>query len=124
MQTAKIWYVNVFVRDLDRAIDFYGKTLGLELRHASPEHGYAGFAAGPVGLGLAEVAEGAPQADLVGRHTGVGLGVPDLPAAYEELRGRGVRFTLAPEKQPWGGFMAIFADPDGNLFYLDQLAPK
>ncbi len=28
---------------------------------------------------------------------------------------------MAPQKQPWGGFMALFADPDGNVFYLDQI---
>jgi len=34
---------------------------------------------------------------------------------------KGVRFTMEPEKQPWGGFMGMFADPDGNVFYLDEL---
>jgi predicted enzyme related to lactoylglutathione lyase len=29
---------------------------------------------------------------------------------------------MAPSKQPWGGYMAMFADPDGNIFYLDQAA--
>jgi predicted enzyme related to lactoylglutathione lyase len=121
MHKPSVWYVNVFVSDLERAIDFYEKKLGLELRHAAREHGYAAFTAGPVGLGLAQVEQGAPEAGLVGRHTGVGLGVPDLASAYEQLRGRGVRFTQPPEKQPWGGFMAMLADPDGNVFYLDQL---
>jgi predicted enzyme related to lactoylglutathione lyase len=122
MPTPTLWYVNVFVRDLGRAIEFYGEALGLELRHANREHGYASFDAGPVSLGLAEVRDPSGEAaPPVGRHTGIGLGVADLLAAYEQLRARGVRFTLPPEKQPWGGFMAVFADPDGNLFYLDQL---
>ena len=47
--------------------------------------------------------------------------VPDLNAAYEQLKAKGVRFTMVPTKQPWGGFMATFADPDGNVFYLDEL---
>jgi len=122
MLEPRIWYVNVFVSDLGRAIEFYGSTLGLVLRHEDREHGYASFVAGPVGLGLAEVRSDSPEAPgLVGRHTGVGLGVADLAKAYEDLRRRGVRFTMPPQKQPWGGFMAMFADPDGNLFYLDQL---
>ena len=58
---------------------------------------------------------------MVGRHTGIGFGVPDLRAAYEQLRAQGVRFTMVPTQQPWGGFMAMFADPDGNIFNLDQL---
>ena len=28
---------------------------------------------------------------------------------------------MPPTQQPWGGFMAMFTDPDGNVFYLDQL---
>ena len=32
-----------------------------------------------------------------------------------------VRFTMPPSKQPWGGYMALFADPDGNIFYLDSV---
>ena len=58
---------------------------------------------------------------LIGRHTGIAFAVPDLDAAYRELAAKRVRFTLPPTKQPWGGYLATFADPDGNIFYLDQL---
>ncbi|MYE83616.1 MAG: hypothetical protein F4X36_17595 [Gammaproteobacteria bacterium] len=30
-------------------------------------------------------------------------------------------FTRPPTREPWGGYMAIFADPDGNTYYLDQV---
>jgi len=121
MQRPRLWYVNVFVTDLERAIDFYGSALGLALRHADREHGYASFDAGPVSLGIARVDDAPERAGLVGRHTGVGLGVADLEASYAALREKGVPFSMAPEQQPWGGFMAMFSDPDGNVFYLDQL---
>lgn len=121
MQTPRVWYVNVFVSDLERSVGFYREKLGLPLRHADREHGYASFDAGAVSLGLARVSRDSPEAALVGRHTGVGLGVADLMAAYQELRAAGVRFTMEPERQPWGGFMAMLADPDGNVFYLDEL---
>lgn len=116
----RIAYVNVFVADLDRAIAFYGDTLGLVVEFASPEHGYASFSAGAVRLGLA--LPGADQASLVGRHTGIGLEVADLEAEHARLAGLGVRFAMPPTRQPWGGYMAMFADPDGNQFYLDQVA--
>jgi predicted enzyme related to lactoylglutathione lyase len=111
-----IAYVNVFVTDLTRAIEFYRDRLGLHLQFASPEHGYASFAAGGVRLGIA--VPGPAQAELVGRHTGVGLEVADLEAEHGRLSGLGVAFTMPPTKQPWGGFMAMIADPDGNVFYL------
>ena len=46
--------------------------------------------------------------------------MPDVDLAYQALSERGVTFESPPAKQPWGGYMAIFGDPDGNLFYLDQ----
>jgi catechol 2,3-dioxygenase-like lactoylglutathione lyase family enzyme len=117
----RLWYVNVFVTDLERAVAFYEKTLGFPLRFKDERFGYAGFLPEGIRLGVARVAPGSPEAALAGRHTGVGLGVPDLNAAYEELKAKGVRFTMVPTKQPWGGYMAMIADPDGNLFYLDEL---
>lgn len=116
----QIAYVNVFVSDLDRAIGFYEQQLGLALEHTSPEHGYASLSAGPVRLGLAVV--GSDQQELLSRHTGVGLAVSDLEAEHRRLSRLGVRFTMPPTRQPWGGFMALVADPDGNVFYLDQIS--
>lgn len=115
-----IAYVNVFVSDLERAVEFYGKTLGLKLIRSEAGHGYASFAAGPVSLGLAIA--GPDQAELVGRHTGVGFAVDDLEAEHARLAGEGVGFSMAPARQPWGGFMAMFDDPDGNVFYLDEIS--
>ena len=81
------------------------------------QFGYASFATAEVGFAIART----DDANLVGRHTGVGFGVKDLIAAHRDLAAKGVDFWMPPEKQPWGGFMAMFRDPDGNSFYLDQL---
>ncbi len=122
MLDPQLWYVNVFVTDLERAVEFFRDTLGLPLQFQEEKFGYASFAPKGVRFGVARVDPSSPESpSLVGRHTGIGFGVPDLSAAYEQLEAEGVRFTMVPTKQPWGGFMATFADPDGNLFYLDQL---
>ena len=115
-----IQYVNVFVSDLQRAVEFYESTLGLKLEQTDAGHGYASFSAGPIRLGLAVA--GPEQADLVGRHTGVGLAVADLEAEHARLAGLGVEFPMAPSRQPWGGFMALLKDVDGNVFYLDEVS--
>lgn len=115
----QISYVNVFVSDLAEATAFYRDLLGLGLQFSSPEHGYASFSAGGVRLGVA--VPGSEQSQLRGRHTGVGFAVPDLEAEHARLLGLGVHFTMPPTKQPWGGFMAMFSDADGNVFYLDQV---
>jgi predicted enzyme related to lactoylglutathione lyase len=120
MATNGIGYVNIFVRDLERAVEFYQKKLGLALNFSDADHAYASLKAGPISLGLAVAGE--DQQELLGRHTGVGLVVDDLEAEYARLVGLGVRFSMPPERQPWGGFMALVDDPDDNKLYLDEVS--
>jgi predicted enzyme related to lactoylglutathione lyase len=117
-----VGYVNVFVTDLERALDFYERRLGLKPEHVDAEHGYASFDAGPVRLGLAAVS--GEHVALAGRHTGVGLVVDDLEAEHARLVGLGVEFEAPPTRQPWGGFMALVKDPSGNRLYLDEVSAK
>jgi predicted enzyme related to lactoylglutathione lyase len=122
MENLKLAYVNVYVSNLARSVEFYQKTLGLKLYFSDAKFGYASVDAGPVRIGLAQVDPKDEQTTaLIGRQTGVGFGTSDLKAAHAELEAKGVPFPMKPEKQPWGGFMALFADPDGNVFYLDEL---
>ncbi len=116
----EVAYVNIFVNDLDRAVEFYDSKLGLTLMHSDPGHGYASLSAGRIRLGLAVA--GADHQALVGRLTGVGLAVADLEAEYSRLSGLGVTFGMPPTRQPWGGFMALVTDPDGNTLYLDEVS--
>ena len=118
---SRIGYVNVGVRDLERAVVFYRDVLGFTLRFSEPKFNYAQFDVG--GLTFAVAASetdgftgGAPG----NRHTGIGIVVPDVDAAYRELKAKGVEFTMEPSKQPWGGYMGMFRDPDGNQYYLDS----
>ncbi len=122
MNAPTLSYVNLYVSDLARSVEFFEKTLGLELQFSDPSFGYASFAVGPVRMGLAQVdVDDESNRGLVGRQTGFGFAVPDLVAAHEELSARGVSFPMEPAKQPWGGFMGLFEDPDRNVFYLDEL---
>jgi len=108
-------YVNIFVSNFQKALDFYQAQLGLPLIFADEEFRYASFATPGAQLAIVET----DQSELVGRHTGVGLTVMNLDDAHRELKER-VNFITEPEKQPWGGYMAMIADPDNNLFYLDE----
>ena len=115
MSAMRIGYVNVFVSDFDRAVEFYQNIIGLELTMREDQLGYASFVAGPVSFAVAETEDSA----LVGKHTGIGFIVEDLDAAYADLVAKGVHFDMPPTKQPWGGTLALMKDPDGNVFYLD-----
>jgi len=119
----RIGYVNVGVRDLERGVAFYRDVMGFKLMYSEPEHHYAAFEVGGMRFAIAASETDAFTGREPGnRHTGIGLVVPDVDAAAADLTSKGVRFTLPPGKQPWGGYMGIFSDPDGNLFYLDQAA--
>jgi uncharacterized glyoxalase superfamily protein PhnB len=48
------------------------------------------------------------------------LTTDDVQASYEELKGRGVEFTEAPEERPYG-IDSGFRDPSGNSFRLTQI---
>jgi predicted enzyme related to lactoylglutathione lyase len=50
---------------------------------------------------------------------GLVLRSDDLQADYAGLKSRGVEFEGPPQRQPWGT-EAVFRDPDGNSFVLQQ----
>lgn len=51
----------------------------------------------------------------------VNLAVDDIVAVHARLERAGVVFTRLPETEAWGGRVASFLDPDGNLIQLMQL---
>lgn len=115
----KIGYVNIFVSDIERSRAFFEDALGLKCNVADQEHGYASYSAGDISFGTAVT----DDTSLLGRHTGVGFMVEDIDQAYQNLTSSGVEFEMPPTAQPWGGVLALFKDPDGNVFYLDPGMP-
>ncbi len=111
-------YVNIFVSNLDRSVAFYRDVIGLDLIFSSAEYRFASFSAGSLRVGLAVA--GKEHEDLVGRHTGVGFEVADVAETFDRLIEQGATSVMAPSSQPWGGFMGLISDPDGNVFYLDE----
>ncbi|PYM90024.1 MAG: hypothetical protein DME04_24335 [Candidatus Rokuibacteriota bacterium] len=51
----------------------------------------------------------------------VNLLVDDIHALYVRLTRAGVAFTRPPQVEDWGGQVATFLDPDGNVLQLFQL---
>jgi len=115
----KLYAVRVFVSDWERSLDFYSNTLGMPVAFASAEMGWAELDTGGAHLALERAdPEDAESAALVGRMLGVSLEVDDITSTYETLVSRGVGFLGSPEKQAWGGVLAHFRDPDGNVLTL------
>ena len=115
----KLHLVRIFVSDWQRAVAFYTETLGMTASFCDDEMGWAQLDTGGSQLAIERLAPDDPEAaDLVGRFVGVSLEVEDIDATYERLVGRGVDFVEAPQRQPWGGVLAHFRDPDGNVLTL------
>ena len=114
--------VRIFVDDLAEARSFYAGVLELPLTVDDESAGCCVFKAGAVDLVMESVPSDAPAEDraLIGRFTGLSFDVPDVQAVYAKFLGKGVAFSGAPERQPWGGTLATFQDPAGNGLQLVQ----
>jgi predicted enzyme related to lactoylglutathione lyase len=115
------------VSDVDKAMEFYGGTLGLELqvrRDDLPENREAEFRAGDGTLVVYEsVAAGQS------RGTVAGFRVDDLESVVAALRDRGVAFEEydLPDLKTENGIASIgdlraswARDPDGNIIAFEQ----
>jgi predicted enzyme related to lactoylglutathione lyase len=112
-------FVSLPTTDLDTAIDFYGKVLGLEHSSTWQRPGKeplgAEFETGTVTISLiASEQLGIPfQANKVP----IALHVDDVEASRRELESRGIEFT-AETIDSGVCHMANFHDPDGNALMI------
>lgn len=125
MEQLRIFAVRVFVRDWTAACDFYEQVLELPVQFRADEMGWAEFSAGEACLGVELVQPGDEEGEaLVGRFVGVSLRAENIGQTYEDLLAKGVKFISPPTAQPWGGVLAEFKDPDGNILTLLGPRPK
>ncbi|MEU7777984.1 VOC family protein [Micromonospora parva] len=111
--------LTLLVTDLSRSLGFYRDVLGFSEVDQGAHN--AVLASGATRIVLREVTGAAP---ISRRLVHVNLEVNDIEAAYERLRGSGVRFTYAPRVVNRGtkleGWAAAFRDPDGHGVALTQ----
>ena len=107
----------IWTEQLDRMASFYRDTLRLPVHSERPY--FVAFQLGAARLSVGTHSEVHGPARESVRVT-VNLGVSDIHAAYRELTARGVAFVRPPEREHWGGWVASFRDPDGNLLQLLQ----
>ena len=70
---------------------------------------------------LAKAGPGEQHAESdVGGQTGIMLRTRNLGLVCKELSQRGVEFPQPLTSQPSGGAQAQVADPDGNIFFLQE----
>ena len=110
-------FVSVPVRDLDRADEFYGGTLGLPRSRGYSER-WREFELGNVSLALIPI-------EMLGReeHTPntapIAIRVADVAEAREKLEAAGVEFPI-DTIDSGVCHIAPFRDPDGNALQLHR----
>ncbi len=115
----RIYAQRVFSFRWSETVSFYRDIIGLPVKFESEEMGWAEFDLGGASLAIERQNKDDPESQsVVGRFVGISIQVDDIGAVYEELKDKGVEFVGPPEKQPWGGVLAHFNDPDGNTLTL------
>jgi len=126
-----VTHTYLWVEDHDRALDFYTRLLGFEVREdfaagdrrwvtiGRPGQPALRVALVPVdGLGPADAARA--RALLAGGHViGGGLVTDDCRGEHARLAAAGVHFVAPPEERPYG-VEAVLADDSGNRWGLVQ----
>ena len=140
--------VTIYVRDLDRSLNFYVDQLGFQLifdARVQPGRRWVTVTPpdGTANLTLVAPEPGSEQHKLIGRPTQVTFVTEDVIVKFREWSKRGVRFNFSPrlkrlkyevqvrtprpadpsapaaEPAPiWGGVFTRFKDLDGNSFSL------
>jgi predicted enzyme related to lactoylglutathione lyase len=110
-------FVSVPVRDLGRAAEFYGGTLGLEPSRGSSER-WREFETGNVSLALIPI-EMLGRDEFTPNIAPIAIRVPDVAEARKKLEAAGVEFPM--ETIDSGVcHIAPFYDPDGNALQLHR----
>jgi catechol 2,3-dioxygenase-like lactoylglutathione lyase family enzyme len=117
---------SVAVSDQTKAVEFYTKVLGWEVKVDAPMGPDERFVTvAPPGaqtqLALSPAAWFGKES-ATGGFTGISFITFDIDETYKTLTERGVKFKNPPETMPWGDRATWFYDQDGNEFFLNQEA--
>lgn len=130
---ARLSQFTLIVKDQSGALEFYTEKVGFVKRtDYTPPGRHRWVTVSPEGesVEFALFQEGTPDAMGWSKSWKPGIAPPivlhveDCRKTFAEMKSRGVEFKQShPEEYPWG-ISATFADPDGNLFSINQPPPK
>jgi uncharacterized glyoxalase superfamily protein PhnB len=133
----KLANAQLWVHDQEEALAFYTEKVGMEVRAdvTLPEMGdFRWLTVGMPGQDVSVVLMAIPGPPVMDAQTSqqvsdlmakgfagtVFLETDDCQSSYEELKGRGVEFSEAPEERPYG-IDSGFRDPSGNSIRLTEV---
>ena len=126
MGITRLYTADIYVHDLDKAVDFYVDKLGFEKRADEPvdEEGHRWVEVAPEWFW--DRARPVARLRLLGPRRRSRLVSPDLPrgghaGTVEALKAEGSRCEGGPEESPYGTYARV-RDRDGSVFGLLQEA--
>ncbi|HEV7184561.1 MAG TPA: glyoxalase superfamily protein [Leifsonia sp.] len=119
----RIELITIPVTDVDRAKAFYVDQVGFVADHDHQVTEDLRFVQLTPPGSACSIAFGTGLTDMApGSQRGIQIVIPNAGDACEHLRANGVDATPVDE-QAWGRFVT-FADPDGNVWSLQELVPR
>lgn len=116
----------LMVSDVDESVEFYGETLGLDIRERGDRS--AEFDTGECTLVVEEDFDAdtlagfglEPPGEERGDGVIVVLEVDDVDAVYEAAEAAGADVRMGPRDVDWGRRMCLVADPDGYVLEISR----
>ena len=109
--------ITIWTDNLKRLLIFYRDTLGLNPRSEHADFINFQFGEMRLNIGLHNRVIGSNSEPY---RIMINLGVDDINIEHTRLMSMGVEFIRTPEQETWGGWVATFLDPDGNVLQLLQ----
>ena len=116
MELKNISYITLWAVNFDEMVAFYQDKLELPVEYG--DENFIQFATQGTKLYIHRLGTAPPLREHA---VEIHFDVPDVDAAYQELKGRGVDFEDPPANWPWGARMAAFRDPEG--YALEIVGP-
>ncbi len=109
--------VILWTEDVDHLAAFYRDVLELTLHSTRPDFVAFSLGDGRLSIGRHDSVHGSTKDPF---RVMVNLGVQNIQQVVARLKQQGVAFIREPEQEHWGGWVATFPDPDGNMLQLLQ----
>lgn len=112
--------VVIWTSNLERMVRFYRDALGLAPHSVHQDFVVFQFGNFRLNLGVHDKIQGHSNDPY---RIMINLETSEIHHLSEVLQNQGVQFLRLPELEHWGGYVATFRDPEGNLLQLLQF-PK
>lgn len=118
----KIGLISLSVSDIEKSKAFFKDTLGMHMSTYAPEYGWAEFTSseGECLLGIGQPQQEEEMLHKPGTNGIPSLEVADVVTTKAALEKKGVTFLSDIIEVPGHVKMVLFADPDGNKFFLTE----